>query len=264
MLCGSFCHILDVGDDMQRYFICSDKLVDDQAVITGADVHHIMDVMRKSVGDQLTLCTCDKRSYLVEIITLDKLKVIVKVVKRKKEDVELPVLVTISQGITKKDKFEWVLQKATECGAYAFIPVAMKRSVANIDAGNAEKKVKRWQKITLEAARQSHRQLVPNVKRPLDLKDLIAHSGEYDMCLFAYEAHGDGSKSALADAIARFKPEMRVLVLIGPEGGLDEVEVEMLIKAGFRAVGLGPRILRTETAPIYIMSAISYAMELCK
>jgi len=249
---------------MQRYFVKSDQLVNDQAIITGDDVHHILNVMRASVGDRVILCTGDKRSYLVEITHLNKVEVRVKVVERKEGNVELSVFVTIAQGITKGDKFDLVVQKATECGATEFVPVAMKRSVAKIDGLKIGKKVERWQKIALDAARQSHRQVVPSVEMPVDIKGLIAMAGGYDMCLFAYEAVDEDSKRGLVDAICEFEPDMHVLVLIGPEGGIDKSEVKMLTEAGFKAVGLGPRILRTETAPIYVMSAISYVMELCR
>jgi 16S rRNA (uracil1498-N3)-methyltransferase len=249
---------------MQRYFINANQLVEGQAIITGDDVHHIGAVMRANVGDYFVLCVRGGGSYIVEICEISKTEVHARVVETKEENAELPVFVTISQAIMKGDKFDWVLQKATECGASEFIPVAMKRSVAKIDVKKANKKVERWQKITLEAARQSHRQMVPDVRMPVDMKGLISEMGKYDMCLFAYEAHVGESEYALADVIAGFEPGMRVLVLVGPEGGIAESEVNMLTEAGFTAVGLGPRILRTETAPIYVMSVISYAMELCK
>ena len=247
---------------MQRYFIKSDQLVDDQAFIIGDDVHHIRDVMRMSVGDRIILCTCDKKTYLVEITHLNKMKIKTKIIDTIAENAELMVLVSISQGITKGNKFDFVLQKATECGVNEFIPVTMKRSIAKIDGAKGNKKVERWQRIALEAARQSHRQVVPSVKMPVDIKGLVSMAGEYDMCLFAYEECGVDSQYALADAIRKFEPGMRVLVLIGPEGGIDQAEASLLIKAGFTAVGLGPRILRAETAPIYVMSAISYALEI--
>jgi len=251
---------------MQRYFIKSEQFfADDQAIITGDDVHHIRDVMRANVNDRIILCTYEMGSYLAEIIDLNRLEVKVKVVETKEENAELPVFVTISQGITKGDKFDLVVQKATECGASEFVAVAMKRSVAKIDEKKASKKVARWQRIALEAARQSHRQVVPNVKMPVDLKGLVEMASEYDVCLFAYEGclrSAVDSRHTLADVIREFKPATRVLVLVGPEGGIDESEARMLMKAGFKAVGLGPRILRTETAPIYIMSTISYALEI--
>lgn len=249
---------------MQRYFIKSDQLVDDQVLITGNDVHHIKDVMRTRVGDLIICCTTDKLSYLVKVTNLGKTEVHARVVEKKEENAELPVFVTIAQGIMKGDKFDLVIQKATECGASAFVPVAMKRSVAKIDANKVEKKASRWQKIALEAARQSHRQVVPTMAPPVDMQGLAALAANYDVCVFAYEAHGKDYHYALANVLASAWVGMRMLVLIGPEGGIDESEVAMLIESGFSPVGLGPRILRTETAPIYVMSAISYAMELSR
>ena len=247
---------------MQRYFIKSEQMVDGEAIITGEDVHHISNVMRASVGDNVILCTCAKLSYLARIVALNKVVVKVRVVEKKEENVELPIFVTIAQGITKGDKFDLVLQKATECGASRFVPVAMKRSVAKIDEKKVDKKVLRWQKIVLEATRQSHRQVVPIVGMPVDMKGLISMAKLYDVCLFAYEAYDMDSHRGLADAVSKFEPSMKVLVLIGPEGGIDKEEVDMMMNAGFRAIGLGPRILRTETAPIYVMSALSYALEI--
>jgi len=252
---------------MQRYFIKNDQLIDDdQAIIIGDDVHHIRDVMRFSVGDRIILCTYDKRSFLAEITYLNRMEIAAKVVEEKAENVELPIFVTISQGITKGDKFDLVVQMATECGASDFVAVAMKRSVAKIDEKKTQKKVERWQRIALAAARQSHRQIVPSIKMPVDLKGLVAMACEYDVCIFAYEMRAQTSdlrpQNVLADVIRKFKPRMRVLVLIGPEGGIDESEAHILIEAGFKEVGLGPRILRTETAPIYVMSTISYALEI--
>ena len=246
---------------MQRYFIKSDQLVDDQVIITGDDIHHIRDVMRASVGDRIILCTCAKKSYLVEIIYLHKMGIKVQVVEAIAENTELSVFVAIFQGIAKGDKFDFVVQKATECGASEFVPVAMKRSVARFDEKKASKKVERWQRIAYEAARQAHRQVVPSVKMPVDIKGLIRMAGEYDVCLFAYEVSDVDSRCALADEIKKFAAGIRVLVLIGPEGGIDQSEVDLLLNAGFIAIGLGPRILRTETASVYVMSAISYALE---
>jgi len=246
---------------MQRYFIKSDQLRDDQAMITGDDVHHIANVMRMSVGDPIIIC-CDRKSYLTEVVEINKAGVRVRIVETKAEDVELPVLVTIAQGMMKGDKFDLVIQKVTECGASNIIPIAMKRSVAKLDEKKAARKIDRWQRIAMEAARQSHRQVVPVVKNVLDTKGLVQLAAEFDVCLFAYEAHDEAARHKLADVVQKLARGMRVLVLIGPEGGIDETEVALLTKAGFRAVGLGPRILRTETAPIYVMSVLSYGLEI--
>ena len=246
---------------MQRYFIKSDLLLDDIVLIKGEDVHHLMNVMRARVGERVIVC-CEMKSYITEMIQLSKTEVHLRIVETKEEKVEMPVFVTIAQGVIKGDKFDWVVQKATECGADGFIPIAMKRSVAKLDATKGTKKVMRWQKIALEAARQSHRQKVPVVNAPINLKELIEMAAEYDVCMFAYEIQEADKRHHLAQIIEKLSFGMRVLILIGPEGGIDEEEARLLTEAGFEKVGLGPRILRTETAPIYVMSAISYGLEI--
>jgi len=246
---------------MQRYFVKTSQIVDNQVTITGDDVHHITNVMRATVGEQLLVCTDERQTFLVAVETMNKTEIIARIVAPKEEDVEMPIMVAIAQGITKGDKFDLVVQKATECGAATFIPVAMKRSVAKIDASKAAKKVERWQKIALEAARQAHRQIVPEVVEPIDMKGLVALATDYDVCLFAYETFDATSRTRLATVVDDLSGGERVLVLIGPEGGFDATEVALLESDGFLPIGLGPRILRTETAPIYVMAALSYALE---
>jgi len=247
---------------LQRYFIKEDQIRDDQITIVGPDVHHMVNVMRFGVGDQMILCTDQKKSYVVEILSLAKTEVQVKVVAEKSEFVELPVSVSIAQGIIKSDKMDWVVQKGTECGASGFVPVRMKRSVAKVDPKKASSKACRWQKIALEAARQSHRQMVPIVADVASFSQLLTMQQQYDVCLFAYEAFDAKDKQRLATTLRDVEDGARVLILIGPEGGIDETEVHALTDAGFLPIGLGPRILRTETAPIYVLSAISYVLEI--
>lgn len=247
---------------MQRYFVDISQMNLDEVTLTDGDAHHLVNVMRQQLGDVVLLCTSDKKTYFAEITQLSKGSVLLKVVGPKEENPELPVFVTLAQGLPKGDKLETIVQKATECGAVAYVPVGMKRSIVKLDPKKVGAKLVRWQKIALEAARQSHRQVVPQVMAPTDLTGLINMASDFDVCLFAYEAHTEDVAHGLADVIAQLTPEMKVLVLVGPEGGVDETEVIELIAAGFKVVGLGPRIMRTETAPIYIMSALSYGLEI--
>ncbi|MCL1991063.1 MAG: 16S rRNA (uracil(1498)-N(3))-methyltransferase [Defluviitaleaceae bacterium] len=247
---------------MQRYFIKSEQLKADEGWIVGSDVHHVTHVMRGQVGDRVVVCTDAQQSYVVEITAIDQSKVWFKRVETKEEEVELPVSVTLAQGLIKGDKFEWVVQKATECGVHCFLPVVMQRSVVKLDVKKVDQKVTRWQKIALEAARQAHRQVVPVIKQPMSLQQLMAQASQYEVCLFAYEQSGITHVDSLSRVINQLEAGMRVLILIGPEGGIDSSEAAMLTEAGFISVGLGPRILRTETAPIYVMSALSYGLEI--
>lgn len=247
---------------MQRYFFKTNQIVDEVITVTGEDVHHIVNVMRMEVGDRFFLCSDEQVTYLVAVTAISKAEVVTRIIEQRNENVEMPIFITLAQGIAKGDKFDAVVQKATECGISTFIPVAMKRSIAKIDEKKLAKKLSRWEKIALEATRQSHRQVVPKIEAPIDIKKLISLSKDYDVCFFAYEAHTSEVAGKLAQIAAELQPGMRVLALIGPEGGIDVDEVMQLVNADFKMVGLGPRIMRTETAPIYLLSALSYALEI--
>ncbi|MFS0861614.1 16S rRNA (uracil(1498)-N(3))-methyltransferase [Fredinandcohnia sp. 179-A 10B2 NHS] len=247
---------------MQRYFV--DELNDSQAVITGEDVHHITRVMRMNIGDNIICCNNGKIAQCsITEITNDT--VFADVVEWVENANELPVKVCIASGLPKGDKLEYVIQKGTELGATEFVPFLGARSIVKWDSKKGQKKVERWNKIAKEAAEQSHRAVIPVIQQPLSLKELIAHSDLYDYKLIAYEEDAKrGEKSNLARVLSELKDGQSLLVIIGPEGGLSEKEVLMLQEEGFLSCSFGPRILRTETAPLYVLSAVSYHFELAR
>lgn len=248
---------------MQRYFLENEQFQGENVRLTKDDAHHIMRVMRMKVGDKVIVCNEDQGSFVVEISNFDDDVVIGAIIRSIEVQVELPVSVTIAQGLPKGDKFEWVLQKGTECGATQFIPVKMDRSVVKLDEKKGAKKLERWSKIVKEAAEQAHRQMQPTVHPIINFKDLLKLGPDYDVCLFAYEETAKkGELSQLKETLKSIMPGALILVLVGPEGGISDEEKELLVEAGFLPCALGPRILRTETAPIYILSAISYEFEL--
>ena len=248
---------------MQRYFLKNSQFNNDLALITGDDAHHMSRVMRMTIGDQVIVCNEDKNCYYATIKQIKDQEIEVTLDSMIEAQTELPIEVTIAQGLPKGDKFEWVIQKATECGASEFIPLEMERSVVKLDAKKAGKKIERWNKIAKEAAEQSHRQMVPNVTSVQTLKQLLAQASQYDICLFAYEETAkQGQLAQLKQTLSTIENHKKLLVIVGPEGGISEKEETILLESGFKPCALGPRILRTETAPIYILSAISYALEL--
>lgn len=248
---------------MQRYFLKNNQFNKDLALITGDDAHHMSRVMRMTIGDQVIVCNEDKNCYYATIKQIKDQEIEVTLDSMIEAQTELPIEVTIAQGLPKGDKFEWVIQKATECGASEFIPLEMERSVVKLDAKKAGKKIERWNKIAKEAAEQSHRQMVPNVTSVQTLKQLLANASQYDICLFAYEETAkQGQLAQLKQTLSTIENHKKLLVIVGPEGGISEKEEAILLESGFKPCALGPRILRTETAPIYILSAISYALEL--
>ena len=248
---------------MQRYFV--DQTTEERFVIKGDDFRHIVKVMRLKINDQIICTTSKGEGAICQIAEITDEQVVADVVQWEGVSSELPVRVTIASGLPKGDKLEWIIQKGTELGAYSFVPVTTARSVVKWDEKKADKKVDRWQRIAKEAAEQSHRRIVPTVVSPLNLAKLISLSKDYTYKLIAYEEEAkQGERSTLARTLQEMKNDDSVLIVFGPEGGLTELEVELLTQEGFRSCGLGPRILRTETAPLYVLSVISYQFELLR
>lgn len=249
---------------MQRYFISKEQVEDQTIKIIGEDVHHITRVMRGKPGDQIICNTDEGRSALCKIEEVYETEVQASIEAWLDESAELPVEVTIAQGIPKSDKFEWILQKGTELGAAKFIPFAAERSVAKWDDQKFHKKAKRFEKIIKEASEQSHRNRIPELSSVMKLKALLEESESCTVKLFAYEEEAKGAAnkiSSFSSALDKLSEKDRVLLVIGPEGGISLEEADIFKKSGFQAIRLGKRILRTETAALYALAGISYHME---
>ncbi|MEI5905787.1 16S rRNA (uracil(1498)-N(3))-methyltransferase [Bacillus spongiae] len=250
---------------MQRYFVNTHANDQGTFKVEHEDAHHMLKVMRMKPGDCFFSVFLNGQSALAKIVEITSESVIASVIEWKDEDKELPVGVTIVSGLPKGDKLEYVIQKGTELGAARFIPFKADRSIVKWDAKKASKKRDRWEKIAKEAAEQSHRTIVPTIDEPQTLQELVAISQNYDHKLIAYEeAAKEGEYSVLATKLANVSPGDSLLFVFGPEGGLSTDEVVHLKENGFQACGLGPRILRTETAPLYALSAISFKFELMR
>lgn len=248
---------------MQRYFLKNSQFEGNQVTIFEEDAHHIARVMRMTAGEQIIVCNEEKACYYLTLSQVEANRVAGTIDSLIEAETELPVDVTIAQGLPKSDKFEWVIQKATECGARHFVPVQMERCVVKMDVKKEGKKVERWNKIAKEAAEQSHRQVIPIVHGVQTFKQFLELAPQYDVCLFAYEETAKkGELFQLKQMLADIKPGATILIVVGPEGGISEKESNLLLANGFKPCALGPRILRTETAPIYALSAISFALEL--
>ncbi|QED48692.1 16S rRNA (uracil(1498)-N(3))-methyltransferase [Cytobacillus dafuensis] len=247
---------------MQRYFV-NQSANDNCFTISNDDYHHIVRVMRMKKGDRLICVDSMKSSAICSIVEITDEKVIAEVVKWEEESSELPINITIVSGLPKGDKLEWIIQKGTELGAHRFIPFISARSVVKWDEKKGAKKIERWQKIAKEAAEQSHRTSLPEVMSPQNIKLLIKASEGYDYRLIAFEEDAKrGEKSVLGKTLTEIKHGQSLMIVFGPEGGLTDQEVTLFCEHGFQSCGLGPRILRTETAPLYALSAVSYHFEL--
>ncbi|MDP4169576.1 MAG: 16S rRNA (uracil(1498)-N(3))-methyltransferase [Bacillota bacterium] len=249
---------------MQRYFV-KEPAVNNKFILDEEDRHHAIKVMRMNSGDQFVCVDPTGKCAVCEITEITDEQVTATVVQWKDEDTELPLSVTIASGLPKGDKLEWIIQKGTEMGAHEFVPFAAARSVVKWDEKKSAKKVERWQKIAKEAAEQSHRTIVPEVINPMNLKALIEKSKQYDYKIVAYEEESRrGELSNFASTLAKINKGQSLFLVFGPEGGLSDHEIALFKENDFLPCGLGPRILRTETAPLYALAAVSFHFELMR
>ncbi|MFS0672858.1 16S rRNA (uracil(1498)-N(3))-methyltransferase [Ornithinibacillus sp. 179-J 7C1 HS] len=247
---------------MQRYFIPESNWDHDTVTIDGDDAHHIIRVMRMKVEDKIICNPPKSKGAVCKIIQIATNYVMAKVEEWIENDSELPVSITIAQGLPKADKMDLVLQKGTELGASAFIPFIAERSVVKWDTKKEEKKLIRYAKIVKEASEQSHRNHLPEIKPAMNLKQLLEESATYDVLLIAYEEEAKTANyQSFASVVREFKRGEKIMICIGPEGGFSPHEVDTLKEHNFIPVRLGPRILRTETAALYALASISYHLE---
>lgn len=246
---------------MQRYFLNSAFDEKGQSEICGEDGKHIVRVMRMLVGDRL-IGVYAGQAHIAEIESVLPDGVKIHKVDGPLPSNEMPVKVTLACGLPKGDKLDLIVQKGTELGMSAIIPFEAERSIVKWDEKKGGKKVDRLRKIAKEAAEQCHRTVIPQVENPKSFKQLIETSSSFDVRLFADEEDAKSDlPNKIADRLKNVYEKQSVLVIFGPEGGLSRKEAEMLLSADFHPVSLGPRILRTETAPLYVLSAMSYEFE---
>ena len=249
---------------VQRYFV-KQRANGNRFLIDEEDRHHIVKVMRMQLGDQIICVDQEGKQAVCALAEITDTSVVADVVQWKETVSELPISITIASGLPKGDKLEWIIQKGTELGAHRFLPFSAARSVVKWDEKKASKKIDRWQKIAKEAAEQSHRAFLPEVFSAISFKELISKSKDYDYKLVAFEEESrNGETSVFAATLKKMNKGDSLLLVFGPEGGLTDSEVEQLRDNDFAICGLGPRILRTETAPLYTLAAISYHFELMR
>ena len=249
---------------MPRFFIKNKQIRGTTIEILGEDVKHIKNVLRKQIGDKLEICNQDtKKSYICEIERLEDKSILTKIIEELKKD-DNKISVDIYQGLPKADKMELIIQKSVELGVNAIIPVAMKRCVVKIDTKDEIKKITRWQKIAESAAKQSGRNTIPEIKNVINIEKVNQLIKEYDSVIVAYENEKENTiKHELLKLKEKIKKnnKIKIAIVIGPEGGLEEKDVELLKQNGAKIVTLGNRILRTETVALNVLSIIMYELE---
>ncbi len=239
---------------MVRFFVTKEELQQESPVLTGENAQHAK-VLRLKAGEQVLLCDGEGREALCCVTDFGKDFCAVEILERRASTTEAAVRVSVYMAFPKSDKLEHVIQKATELGAYEIVTFPAARCVSKPDEKSLKKKLERWQKIAVSAAEQSGRGLIPKVVILDSFAQALSRAAEADKALMFYE-HEEAVTLHMALSSGEFKT---VSLLTGPEGGLEEKEVEQARAAGLQVCTLGRRILRCETAPLCALSAVMYA-----
>lgn len=248
---------------MPKFFVSNKQIKNNINIeIIGTDVNHIKNVLRKNISDKIVICDKDfGQDYLCEIIDIGE-NIRCKIIDKLEESVESNIFVSIFQGMPKADKMELIIQKAVELGVYDITPVEMKRCVVKIKENDRNKKIERWQKISEVAAKQSGRNYIPKINNILNVNQICEEFKNYDTVLVAYENEKENTlKEQLKMLNKKETDNLRIAVVIGPEGGIDEKEINLFKENDAKIITLGKRILRTETVALNVLSNIMYELE---
>ena len=250
---------------MPKFFVNQENMQDKKILITGEDVNHIKNVLRKNIKDTLEICNAQSgENFLCEIEKFEKDEILCNILENLENTSEPNTYVHIYQGLPKSDKMELIIQKSVELGVSEITPTNMSRCIVKLDSKDARKKVERWQKISEVAAKQSGRDIIPKINNICSLNEIINQCKDYDAILLAYE---NEKENRLRDEIEQLKKlhtqkdKLKIAIIIGPEGGLAHEEVEKAKQNGIKIITLGNRILRTETVALNVLSIIMYELE---
>ena len=241
---------------MHHFFVRPEQISGKEAYIEGPDWNHAANVLRVRPGEQVLLSVGEDWNYLCTVREVDRAgqRILLSVLEENRDVRELPVKISLYQGLPKSDKMELIIQKAVELGAARVIPVETARCVVKLDRKKAESKRSRWQAISESAAKQSGRSVIPEVAMPMPFAAALKEAADSEIRLIPYEnAEGMERTRKILESV---RPVQKIAVFIGPEGGFEETEIRQAEEAGFEAVTLGKRILRTETAGFVVLSLL--------
>jgi len=244
---------------MYRFFVREDQIGEETITIYGADVNHIKNVLRMRVGEELLISASTEKEYHCKISELSKEEVICEITDIDGESKELPSKIYLFQGLPKSEKMELIIQKAVELGAFAIVPVEMKRCVVKLEEKKKDTRQKRWQAIAESAAKQAKRSIIPEVMPVMTYKQALAFAKQLDVILLPYEEAENMQMTR--DVFSAIKKGQSIGIFIGPEGGFAPSEVEDAVAAQAKSITLGKRILRTETAGMTVLSILMYLLE---
>ena len=248
---------------MPRFFVKKEQIQNQTVTIIGEDAHHISRALRMAAGERIIVCDAQGTDYTCVLTDFLPDRVLAQVEGEGPTQTEPPYFAVLYQGLPKGEKFDSIIQKAVECGVCRIIPFESERSVVRIREGKEGKKAERQNRIALEAAKQCGRGILPTVEPARPLQKVLPEAQSFDLALFCYEGEGTTSLPVVLKQARQALPQKpKIALLIGSEGGFSEAEAKAANEKGWISVGLGKRILRTETAPIVALSMLAAELEL--
>ena len=236
-----------------KIYLDKDLIFNNNIEISGDNFHHLKNVLRLKIGDKVIVCNKEKKDYTCEIIDIDKV-INTRIIEENISETEYPFSIKLFQAFAKGDKMETIIQKATELGATDIYPVLMERCVSKPDDKSINNKIQRYNKIAEGASSQSGRGIIPKIHSPINYIDAMKELKNCDIGFICYE----GENTIPIRSIFENEKDLKSIgFLIGPEGGISDKECNIADENNIAKVGLGKRILRTETASSYVLSVIS-------
>ena len=246
---------------MSNFFIDSGNIDGEAAYITGSDVNHIKNVLRMKEDDEIRLSAGNGLLYTAKISEFLPDRIVCKIVDCEGGKSELPAKIILFQGLPKKDKMELIIQKAVELGVSEIVPVMMKRTIVKLEDSKKElKKLARWRTISLTAAKQSGRIIVPEVSEFITFNEAVKRAESLEFNLIPYE--NEKGMDRARELVKEANGKKSIGIFIGPEGGISEEELELAMNMGALPISLGNRILRTETAGLALISVLAFEIDI--
>ena len=247
---------------MQQYFLNEELNINSTYELSKDDSNHIVRIMRKQKDDKVYVVFNKEIKYICTIVDNNVDKVLVTPYEQVDGSNELSTKITVAIPPLKNDKIEYLIQKLTELGVSNILLFNSERNIAKIKKDKVDSKLNRWSKIVKEAAEQSKRNLIPDITYVDSLRDLIIFSEKYNHKVVAYEKESVNEDNInLKNLLHSNLNNKDVIAVFGSEGGLSENEINILTEKNFDVIGLGKRILRAETAPLYFVSCVAYFSE---
>lgn len=242
---------------MHKFFVSKEQINGNIISILNDDAHHISKVLRLRVNEKIEVSDGAGVEYICSIKEISKKEISCTIIETVESTSESQIEITLFQGIPKSQKMDLIVQKCVEIGVVNFFPVITKRVVVRIDDRDISGKIERWNRISVEASKQSNRGIIPKVHNPIFFSEAIILMRDMDLCIIPYENQKDVGFKEILKGITNIK---KVGIFIGPEGGFEAEEISLCTTENILPITLGPRILRTETAGFVAATIIQYEL----